>query len=872
MGMEADRQTGANDQPGAPPQPAAASITLVLPAYNEQACIGRAIAEADEALAALTSDYEIIVVDDGSTDATAAIAEAEAARRNAVQVLRQPHNAGYGAALRRGFAAATKELVGFTDADCQFDLRELDRFLLLARDYDIVWGYRIERQDSCRRKFYSSVYNGLVRMLLGTAVRDCDCALNLSHRDTLQSIQVDTDGFLFSAQLLARARLAGHALVEVGVSHRRRLAGESKVSLRSALPVGGQLLRFWWTSILFPPARSPANDRPGGRVTLPEALGLLVLFLAAALLLLANLSYPMIEPDESRYAQIALEMLQSGDYVTPTLDGQPYLDKPPLLYWLTAASYWVFGAGQRAARLPCALAAWLTVVVTWWLGRRLVGGRAAALGALLLLLCAGFVLAGRFLIMDSLLTLMTTVGLLAAFRGGRERRAAGRWWLLAGVASGLGVLAKGPVALLLCLPPIAAYHWLTGGGRPRWRHGLLFFGSAAAVAAPWFMMITAAQADFAGYYFWKHHVVRFVSGFDHQQPWWFYLPVLLAGMFPCSLLLPPLAVFLASRREQERRWRSPALGFLLLAAVWVVGFFSLSSCKLPPYILPTLPLLCLLLGKMVAVKLLPAGAASGCRNKRAWRAPGTCAFWGQVAGQIMSRRSSLQRQPDPVAGQRCPKNEPVPAPASSYFRTVGALLPKRALLLSVGVSGVLAGVSLVLQDNGQTTRMVDWALVIAAPSCLLLLARAKLPVAPWSWGLATAVVLAAMSFGFDSFLPRVAARRSIHFAAAQVRTHAGSPSIPIVYFGRDSHSATLLVAPDKVQNFAAHELPELNRFVQRHPRVVIVTSKRLSDELAHTLPSAVELRAVGGRGRIYLTRWSASAKLRVGSRKPVLRQ
>ncbi len=566
------------------------SISLILPAYNEQETIEQAIREADEALAALTSEYEILVIDDGSRDETAAIAAAQARQRPAVRVLCQPRNLGYGAALRLGFQAASKTLVAFSDADCQFDIRELDRLVLLAKHHDIACGYRIDRQDPWHRKLYSKVYNALVRLLLGTGVRDCDCAFKLFRRELVQSLPLKTDGFFVNAELLAQARLRGKSIVEVGVTHRARPHGQSTVSALQALPVAAAILRFWWQTILFPqPAR---EDRaPAWRWPARYEWGaVLLLGLASLFLLLSNLSYPLIEPDETRYAQIALEMVDSGDWVTPTLDGKPYLDKPPLLYWLTAASYKVCGANERAARLPCALSAWFTVLLTYGLGRRLVGGRAAWCGALALLLCGGFVLGGRFLIMDGPLTLFTTVTLLAAYLacGGAQFRLP--WWLLAGTACALGVLTKGPIAIVLCVPPLLLARWLAGQGSPlRLRHWLAFAAPVLLFTVPWFMAIAAVHDDFSSHFLWKHHVLRFVSAFNHGQPWWFYLPVVLAGMFPCSLLLPPLALFLFGRSAAERQLRSRELGFLLLAAVWIVAFFSVSSCKLPTYILPALP-------------------------------------------------------------------------------------------------------------------------------------------------------------------------------------------------------------------------------------------------------------------------------------------
>ncbi len=150
------------------------SISLVLPAYNEEEAIGGAIAEADAALSRVTDDYEIIVVNDGSSDRTAEQAREAARRYPAARLVSHQGNQGYGTALRTGFHAATKQLVGFTDADCQFDLTELDRLAMLSRHYDLVCGYRIDRQDHWHRKFFSKGYSTLVSLLLGTRVRDCD--------------------------------------------------------------------------------------------------------------------------------------------------------------------------------------------------------------------------------------------------------------------------------------------------------------------------------------------------------------------------------------------------------------------------------------------------------------------------------------------------------------------------------------------------------------------------------------------------------------------------------------------------------------------------------------------------------------------------
>src|SRR5262249_14462373 len=154
----------------------------------------------------------------------------------------------------------------------------------------------------------------------------------------------------------------------------------------------------------------------------------LLLLLLPGLLLYPCLSFPLLEPDESRYAEVPREMLLRGEGVVPLLQGAPYLDKPPLLYWLVMASYKVFGAHEWAARLVPALAAHATVLVTYLLGRRLLGERSAFWGALALGLAPGFLGVGRLLILDGLLALWTTVALFSGFealRGGRLRRGGG---------------------------------------------------------------------------------------------------------------------------------------------------------------------------------------------------------------------------------------------------------------------------------------------------------------------------------------------------------------------------------------------------------------------------------------------------------------
>jgi glycosyltransferase involved in cell wall biosynthesis len=251
-------------------QPAGRSLSLVLPAYNEAAGIGAAIAEADEALAALAGPYEILIVDDGSSDGTADVARAAAQGRPHVRILRHAHNQGYGAALRTGFTAARYERVAFTDADCQFHLADLGSLLSLTDRHAVAVGYRVGRQDPRRRRFFSWGYNLLARTLLGTRVRDCDCALKVFRKDALLQLLPESTGFFVNAEMLTRARQLHLDVVETGVRHRPRRHGHSKVSLREIPRTLATLLPFWWSRVLFAGARPAGRSEPSAAAPITQ--------------------------------------------------------------------------------------------------------------------------------------------------------------------------------------------------------------------------------------------------------------------------------------------------------------------------------------------------------------------------------------------------------------------------------------------------------------------------------------------------------------------------------------------------------------------------------------------------------------------------
>ena len=205
--------------------PSRISISVFLPCYNEQGNIERVTGRALHILGQISDDYEVIIVDDGSSDDTGPIAESLAARNPHVKVVHHQTNQGYGAALQSGFRAATKQWVFYTDGDGQFDIAELAGLLELTVDFDIVSCYRIDRQDSRMRRANAWAWGRLIRWLFRLKVRDIDCAFKLYRREIFHRIEMHSTGALIDTEILARAQRAGFSIVQKGVHHYPRTSG-----------------------------------------------------------------------------------------------------------------------------------------------------------------------------------------------------------------------------------------------------------------------------------------------------------------------------------------------------------------------------------------------------------------------------------------------------------------------------------------------------------------------------------------------------------------------------------------------------------------------------------------------------------------------
>lgn len=203
-------------------------VSIVLPAYNEEANIAQAVAEATAAAERFFAEHEVIVVDDGSTDATAKVARDIAVGDPRVRVIGHGRNRGYGEALRTGFLSSRLDFVFFTDADLQFDMNEIEPFLEYAGTVDVVAGYRLNRQDTRARRAMAYGWNLLVRVLFYVPVRDIDCAFKLFDRRVIDAIDIESVGAMVNTELMVKLGRRGASVVEIGVHHRPRPAGEAR--------------------------------------------------------------------------------------------------------------------------------------------------------------------------------------------------------------------------------------------------------------------------------------------------------------------------------------------------------------------------------------------------------------------------------------------------------------------------------------------------------------------------------------------------------------------------------------------------------------------------------------------------------------------
>jgi len=299
----------------------------------------------------------------------------------------------------------------------------------------------------------------------------------------------------------------------------------------------------------------------------------------------------LIGADEPRYAQVAREMLARHDWITPTLGGSPWLEKPPLYYWEAMLAYGVLGVSDWAARLPSAVDATCMILAIYFFLRRFRTG-AQLDGALMTASAAGVIGFARAASMDMPLAATFTMGLLAWYAWQESENQA----FLAAfyVFIALGTLAKGPVALVLAAFVIVAFAFTKGDQRlilrTLWVPGIVLF---CAVALPWYVTIQLRNPGFFREFILQHNLGRFGTNlYHHKAPFWYYLPVTLIALAPWTVFVLAALTKSAGAWWSQRRSLKPADAFPVFLIIWIIVplvFFSISHSKLPGYIVPAIP-------------------------------------------------------------------------------------------------------------------------------------------------------------------------------------------------------------------------------------------------------------------------------------------
>ncbi len=327
-----------------------------------------------------------------------------------------------------------------------------------------------------------------------------------------------------------------------------------------------------------------------------------------------------VGPDEPRYAWIARDMVETGDWVTPRLYGKPWFEKPPLFYWGAALCFKLFGVSEAAARLPSALSALLATLAMAWLALRLYGAETARWLLLLLPTTVGMIGFSHAAATDMPFSGMLTVAIVAAavvlgLTHDENTPSLPQMHLLAlilfGFFLGLAVLAKGPAAIVLCGGTVFFWALFT----KRWRDAFRLLHPAAIAtfcftALPWYILCARRNPDFFRVFLIEHNFERYLTPeFQHVQPFWYYGPIVLLACLPWTLLLLRAAIEL-NQSFQNRLGSRTAGIFLVSWSLFPCIFFTLSKSKLPGYILPAIPIFALLCARGVIKLLSQSGGLS----------------------------------------------------------------------------------------------------------------------------------------------------------------------------------------------------------------------------------------------------------------------
>jgi dolichol-phosphate mannosyltransferase len=770
------------DDRSAPPALRRLSLSLILYSNDAAPAVLQALREAEQTLQAVALDYEVLVISvRGATELEETVRQ-EMAVSARIRLIVSEAIPTYWRAMQIALAASTAPLIAVSDGSV--DMTALNYLVPLAQQHEVVFGHRQDSVDSLVERSLSRLGNFAARAWLGTSLRDGGggARLSLFHRSALAAIVPAGDDPFVPAALLAQARGLGLTMAEAPVSARKGAVVKSPCDQPSVWARVTAAIAFGW------------DFQFGGKPALSSRRAVwglaFVLAVVAGFLLFPN-NQPLLEPDEARQAEVPRQMLVHDDLLVPRIRAIPYYEKPPLQYWLTAGLYSTLGVHPWVARLVPATSAWLTVLCVYAWGVGSLGARHAFIGSVALCLTLGFVALGRTVILDSLLVLCIVSSWLAGNRALSHGVVRWPWWFAAALACGVGFLVKGPVALVLVLPPLVAFRVChAGAARPKAWAWAAFLAVAIAVPAPWYIAMAVRDPAYLEQFFWKANVLRFLNPYDHQQPWWFYAPVLFFGMFPWSLLFPAVACLLFSRRAALAGLRTPGLGFCLLAASWCLLFFSASGCKSPPYVAPAFAPLSLMAG--VCLDAVIFRSITGQHRVLAF------------AQRALPRRAAI------------------------------------ALFITAAVAYILA-YSLGWQSLARMLAMVLLALGLAA-ACWRYGQRLR-PLA--AWGMCTTVTTMFILFPLRDVSAGYAAQHSPLTLARMIRRWPGSHNSVLLSFQREWQSASFYLQRQVLCFYGEHLTPEIQEQLLQKPEVLVfVENGDNLNLLLSELPSSMDREVI----------------------------
>lgn len=437
-------------------------------------------------------------------------------------------------------------------------------------------------------------------------------------------------------------------------------------------------------------------------------------------------SDPLANPDEGRYAEIPREMLATGDWVLPRLDGVFYFEKPPLVYWMNALVFQTFGRSEWAVRSVPAVFGLAGVLLCYAAGRRLYGRMSGLIAAMLLGSSLLYFALSRILILDMVVSVLIAATLFCFVLGVREKPGSRRRIFFYGLyaCAALATLAKGLIGL--ALPGAVMFLWLLVFNQ--WRRLLpfyLFTGALLflAVAAPWHVLASQRNGDWAWFYFVREHWLRFTTNtHSRYQPWWFFVPIVIVGFTPWTgyawtAVRESLPGAWKRRKAEADTW------FLVLWVVFIFLFFSRSQSKLIPYILPIFPAVAVLLGSWLS-RVLEAGSVLRMRTGL-WFHAGFSLLLGLAAAVLCIRPGLIGGDADLIVAAL-----PL-AVATSVTLIAGAVLPLwmarrkgalaafRVQLLSFAVFFVCAALIYPSFQNRRTKDLAEKFNALAGPTDLV---------------------------------------------------------------------------------------------------------------------------------------------------------